>query len=51
MQAFYVDDVRTGKAIPTRIARVDGQPMGAAGVWSRCDGSGNGRGAAELRHA
>ena len=35
MQAFYVDDVRTGKAIPTRIARVDGQPMGVAGVWSR----------------
>ena len=34
MQAFYVDDVRTGKAIPTRIARVDGQPMGVAGVWS-----------------
>ena len=33
MQAFYVDDVRTGKAIPTRIARVDGQPMGVAGVW------------------
>ena len=35
MQAFYVDDVRTGKAIPTRIARVDGQPMGVAGVWSQ----------------
>ena len=34
MQAFYVDDMRTGKAIPTRIARVDGQPMGVAGVWS-----------------
>ena len=35
MQAFYVDDMRTGKAIPTRIARVDGQPMGVAGVWDR----------------
>ena len=35
MQAFYVDDMRTGKAVPTRIARVDGQPMGVAGVWSR----------------
>ena len=34
MQAFYVDDVRSGKAVPTRIARVDGQPMGVAGVWS-----------------
>ena len=33
MQAFYVDDVRTGTAISTRIARVDGQPMGVAGVW------------------
>ena len=34
MQAFFEDDLRTGKAIPTRIARVDGQPMGVAGVWS-----------------
>lgn len=35
MQAFYEDDMRSGKkAIPTRIARVDGQPMGAAGVWN-----------------
>jgi len=34
MQAFYVDDLRTGKAIPTRVARVDGEPMGVAGVWS-----------------
>jgi putative SOS response-associated peptidase YedK len=35
MQAFYEDDWRSGKkAVPTRIARVDGQPMGAAGVWA-----------------
>ena len=34
MQAFYVDDLRTGKLISTRIARVDGAPMGVAGVWS-----------------
>ena len=34
MQAFYEDDLRAGKAISTRIARVDGQPMGAAGVWN-----------------
>lgn len=35
MQAFYEDDMRSGKkAIPTRIARVDGQPMGVAGVWN-----------------
>lgn len=35
MQAFYEDDWRSGKkAVPTRIARVDGQPMGVAGVWN-----------------
>lgn len=35
MQAFYEDDLRNGKKpVPTRIARVDGQPMGAAGVWA-----------------
>ena len=35
MQAFYEDDLRSGKkALPTRIARVDGQPMGVAGVWN-----------------
>lgn len=35
MQAFYADDMRNPKkAVPTRIARVDGQPMGVAGVWS-----------------
>ncbi|MBF6631881.1 MAG: SOS response-associated peptidase family protein [Comamonas sp.] len=35
MQAFYEDDLRSGKkAIPTRIARVDGQPMGVAGIWN-----------------
>lgn len=35
MQAFYEDDLRSGKkAVPTRIARVDGQPMGVAGVWN-----------------
>lgn len=33
MQAFYVDDMRSGKTVPTRIARVDGAPMGVAGVW------------------
>lgn len=35
MQAFFEDDWRSGKAVPTRIARVDGQPMGVAGVWAR----------------
>ncbi|QMV73066.1 SOS response-associated peptidase [Comamonas piscis] len=35
MMAFVTDDYRNGKAKPTRIARVDGLPMGVAGVWSR----------------
>ena len=33
--AFYEPDWRSGKAIPTRIARADGDPMGIAGLWSR----------------
>lgn len=33
MQAFWVDDWRSGRAVPTRIARVDGKPMGVAGLW------------------
>lgn len=33
MMAFIEDDYRTGKAVPTRIARVDGKPMGVAGLW------------------
>lgn len=35
MMAFVTDDYRTGKAKPTRIARVDGLPMGVAGIWAR----------------
>jgi putative SOS response-associated peptidase YedK len=35
MQAFLEDDWRSGKAVPTRIARVDGKPMGVAGLWER----------------
>jgi putative SOS response-associated peptidase YedK len=31
--AIYEPDWRTGKAIPTRIARSDGRPMGIAGIW------------------
>ncbi|WCM88465.1 SOS response-associated peptidase [Acidovorax sp. NCPPB 3576] len=38
MAAFFEDDWRSGKAVPTRIARVDGQPMGAAGLWARWTG-------------
>jgi putative SOS response-associated peptidase YedK len=33
MMAFYEDDWRSGKAVSTRIARVDGKPMGVAGLW------------------
>jgi putative SOS response-associated peptidase YedK len=33
MQAFIEEDWRSGKAVPTRIARVDGKPMGVAGLW------------------
>lgn len=36
MQAFITDDYRSGgKPKPTRIARVDGLPMGVAGIWAR----------------
>ena len=35
MQAFIEDDWRSGKAVPTRIARVDGKPLGVAGLWER----------------
>jgi putative SOS response-associated peptidase YedK len=33
MMAFMEDDWRSGKAVPTRIARVDGKPMSVAGLW------------------
>lgn len=33
--AFFEDDWRSGKAVATRISRVDGQPMGVAGLWAR----------------
>ena len=39
MQSFYADDYRSGKAVPTRIARVDGKPMGVAGLWARWRGA------------
>ncbi len=38
LHSFQVDDLRPGKALPTRITRIDGQPMGAAGVWARWTG-------------
>lgn len=39
MMAFMEDDWRSGKAVPTRIARVDGKPMGVAGLWERWVGA------------
>ena len=33
-EAIYEPDWRSGKAIPTRITRADGEPMGIAGLWS-----------------
>ena len=33
-EAFYEPDWRSGRAIATRIARADGEPMGIAGLWS-----------------
>ena len=35
MMAFFEDDWLSGKAVPTRITRVDGKPMGVAGIWER----------------
>lgn len=39
MVAFVEDDWRSGKAVPTRIARVDGKPMGVAGLWESWTGA------------
>ena len=33
-EATFEPDWRSGKAIPTRITRADGEPMGIAGRWS-----------------
>ena len=39
MMAFMEDDWRSGKAVPTRIARVDGKPLGVAGLWESWTGA------------
>ena len=39
MMAFYEDDMRNGKTVPTRISRIDGKPMGVAGLWARWQGA------------
>lgn len=33
-EAIYEPDWRSGKAVPTRISRADGKPMGIAGLWA-----------------
>ncbi len=39
MVSFQIDDLRIGKPVPTRITRVDGKPMGVAGLWERWQGT------------
>ena len=39
MMAFTDEDWRSRKAVPTRIARVDGKPMGVAGLWESWTGA------------
>lgn len=34
-ESFFEPDWRSGKAIPTRFARTDGEPMMIAGLWDR----------------
>jgi putative SOS response-associated peptidase YedK len=34
-RAIWEPDWRSGRAVPTRIERADGQPMGLAGLWDR----------------
>ena len=36
--AFFEDDYRSGKPVSTRISRIDGNPMGLAGLWARWQG-------------
>lgn len=38
VMAFFEDDYRSGKPVSTRISRVDGKPMGLAGLWARWQG-------------
>ena len=40
LTAFFEDDLRSGKPVPTRIARVDGKAMGVAGLWERWEKNG-----------
>lgn len=42
VEAFYEPDWRTNEAVPTRFTRVDGQPMGIAGLWDSWNEPGKG---------
>ncbi len=33
--AIYEPDWRSGKSVPTRFTRADGEPLGIAGLWDR----------------
>lgn len=33
-EAFFEPDWRSGRAVPTRISRGDGEPLGIAGLWA-----------------
>lgn len=33
-ESFFEPDWRSGRAVPTRISRSDGEPMGIAGLWA-----------------
>ncbi|MDX1751196.1 MAG: SOS response-associated peptidase family protein [Methylophaga sp.] len=42
-EAIFEPDWRSGKALPTRIIRTDGKPMGIAGLWSKWENPENGK--------
>ena len=42
IEAFYEPDWRSGKAVPTRFTRTDGQAMGIAGLWDTWNEPGKG---------
>lgn len=35
LQSFFEPDWRSGKAVPKAIRRLDGEPMGVAGLWAQ----------------
>jgi len=41
-EAIFEPDWRSGKAVPTRLVRTDGKPMGIAGIWTGWKNPANG---------